>query len=44
VESEVLWCVVEKIVPTLLRLEQDGKGGIPADVYPLDRVHLAGDA
>jgi hypothetical protein len=31
-------------VAALLRFEQQSEGGIAADVDPLDRVHLAGDA
>ncbi len=44
VQGEVLRRVVENVVPALLRLEQDGEGGIAADVDPLDRVHLDGNA
>ena len=44
VQREVGRRVVEEVVPALLRFEQDRERGIAADVDPLDRVHLAGDA
>ncbi len=36
--------VVENLVPTGLCLEQDRERAIAADIDPLDRVHLTGDA
>ena len=36
--------VVGERVPARLRLQQQREGGIAADVDPLDRVHLHGDA
>ena len=44
VQREVGRRVVEELVPAPLRLEQQRERGVAADVDPLDRVHLAGDA
>ncbi len=44
VQAEVGRRVVEHVVPAPLRFQQDRERGIAADVDPLDRVHLAGDA
>ena len=42
-QREVGRRVVEELVAAPLRLEQQGEGGIAADVDAVDRVHLAGD-
>ncbi len=44
VEGEVGRRVIEYLVPAPLRFEQDRERRIAADIDPLDRVHLAGDA
>ena len=43
-QREVGWRVVEHRMPAPLRFEQQGKGGIAADVDAVDGVHLAGDS
>src|SRR5262245_18269782 len=43
-QAEVGRDIVEQLVPALLGLQQQGKGGIAADVDAVDRVHLAGNS
>ena len=43
-QGEVGRGVVEEVVAPFLRLQQDRERGIAADVDPLDRVHLTGNA
>ena len=36
--------VIENVVPALLRFEQNRESAVAANVDPVDRVHLAGNA
>jgi hypothetical protein len=42
-QSQPVGCVICKLVTAFLRFQQQGKGRIPFDIDPLDRIHLHRD-
>jgi hypothetical protein len=43
-QREIGRCVIENVVPALLRFEQQRESRVADDVDPVDRVHLNGNA